>query len=70
MEEVYKYLASCPVCGRNLFRGSPKSENKGNCPKCKNELLICYLENGMQITVLHPAALPQDKERKLNMPKR
>ena len=52
------YLASCPVCGRSLFRGSPDSYIEGGCPKCKNYLQrsftpeggVCRAQSGQQNT--------------------
>ena len=28
------YVASCPICGRVLFKGSPRSYVEAGCPKC------------------------------------
>lgn len=44
-------LASCPVCGRTLFRGRPDSYIEGGCPKCKSYLQISYLKEGVQSVV-------------------
>lgn len=49
MENYYK--ASCPVCGRNLFRGAANSVLLGVCNKCKAYLKITFLENGVITTV-------------------
>ncbi len=45
--EGIKYKASCPVCGRNLFRGQTDSHIEGNCPKCGSFLLIDFEKNGV-----------------------
>ncbi len=39
-------IASCPVCGKVLFRGSPQSKIEGSCPKCGEYLTVTYFENG------------------------
>lgn len=44
-----KYKASCPVCGRNLFKGTPNSYMEGNCPKCGTYLQILFETNGYKI---------------------
>ncbi len=46
MEQI-KYKASCPVCGRNLFRGLPDSYIEGNCPKCGSFLVIHFETDGV-----------------------
>ena len=46
MEKV-KYKASCPICGRNLFRGVPDSYIEGYCPKCGNFLMIHFGTDGV-----------------------
>lgn len=46
MEKI-KYKASCPVCGRNLFRGQPNSYIEGNCPKCGSFLFIHFEKDGV-----------------------
>lgn len=51
MQAEYKYKASCPICGRNLFRGSPESVIEGNCPKCGSALVIRYSNTGVAVTV-------------------
>lgn len=43
-------LASCPVCGRSLFKGSPHSYVEGGCPKCGEYLKISFEENGFQVS--------------------
>ncbi len=45
------FKASCPVCGRNLFRGTKRSFVEGPCSKCGTYLKISYLENGVTVTV-------------------
>ena len=45
------YLASCPVCGRALFKGSPNSYIEGGCPKCKNYIQIAYTAEGVQTNI-------------------
>lgn len=45
------YLASCPVCGRALFKGSPNSYIEGGCPKCKNYVQIEYTAEGVQTNI-------------------
>ncbi len=45
--EQTKYKASCPVCGRNLFRGLPDSYIEGNCPKCGSFLRIFFEGDGV-----------------------
>ena len=69
MEDEYKYKASCPICGRNLFRGSPESVIEGNCPKCGNDLIIRYMNTGVAVTV-SVSDVKQEKNIKMNMPKR
>ncbi len=45
------YLASCPVCGRSLFKGKPESYIEGVCPKCKKYLQVLYTSDGVQANV-------------------
>ena len=52
--------ASCPVCGRNLFRGSEDSQLEGNCPKCGAYLKIEYYKDSINIEVEY------DKDTKHN----
>lgn len=47
--EHAKYKASCPVCGRSLFRGSPNSYLEGNCPKCGSFLQIMIGKAGVRV---------------------
>ena len=49
--EKQVYMASCPVCGRSLFKGKPDSYIEGGCPKCKNYLQIQYTAEGVKSTV-------------------
>ncbi len=44
-------MASCPICGRTLFRGKPNSYIEGSCPKCKQYLQISYQMEGVQLRV-------------------
>lgn len=46
MEQV-KYKASCPVCGRNLFKGIPNSYIEGNCPKCGSFIQVNFNDRGV-----------------------
>ena len=45
------FLASCPICGRALFKGAPESYIEGGCPKCKNYLKIFFTPVGFQACV-------------------
>ncbi len=45
------FMASCPICGRSLFKGKPNSYIEGSCPKCKNYLQISYTTLGVQSIV-------------------
>lgn len=49
--ERTKLKASCPVCGRNLFRGTENSCIQGNCPKCGANLIINFYNNCVSATV-------------------
>lgn len=42
------FVASCPICGRSLFKGSPNSYVETGCPKCGEYLKISFCENGFQ----------------------
>ncbi len=46
------YLASCPVCGRSLFKGKATSYIEGGCPKCKTYLAVTFLRDGVHVTVV------------------
>lgn len=43
------YVASCPICGRVLFKGSPRSYVEAGCPKCGEYIKISFSENGFQV---------------------
>lgn len=60
MEKV-KFKASCPICGRNLFRGVPDSYIEGNCPKCGSFLLIHFESEGVNIVTGVKEATPKIK---------
>ena len=45
------FMASCPVCGRSLFKGKPDSYIEGGCPKCKNYLQISFTSEGVKSVV-------------------
>lgn len=49
--ETNKLKASCPICGRNLFRGTENSCIQGNCPKCGTNLIINFYNSSVSITV-------------------
>lgn len=76
--EVFHCKASCPICGRGLFRGRPRSYVEGNCPKCGKHLEIQFFDRGVQVMVddVPDMTFPAKeegtsmKEVKLNMPKR
>lgn len=57
------FLASCPVCGRSLFRGSPDSYIEGGCPKCKSYLQISFTAEGV-------VCRAQSGQQNTEMPKR
>lgn len=44
-------MASCPICGRSLFKGTADSYIEGGCPKCKNYLQITYTQEGVKSIV-------------------
>ena len=46
-----KLKASCPVCGRTLFKATNNAELECNCPKCKSYLTINLRNNSITITV-------------------
>ena len=60
------FLASCPICGRSLFKGKPDSYVEGGCPKCKNYLQISYTQDGVQSVV----CIMKPEEKNSDMPKR
>lgn len=45
------HIASCPICGRTLFKGAPNSYIEGGCPKCKEYLRIRFTNTGFQACV-------------------
>lgn len=45
------FMASCPICGRSLFKGVANSYIEGGCPKCKNYLQISYTADGVKSVV-------------------
>lgn len=45
------FVASCPICGRSLFKGSPESYIEGACPKCKHYLKIDFGKSGYRVMV-------------------
>lgn len=47
--ESKKFKASCPICGRNLFRAVPNSYMEGNCPKCGSFLMISFGSDGITV---------------------
>ncbi|MBS5737654.1 MAG: hypothetical protein KHW62_06535 [Clostridiales bacterium] len=55
------FLASCPICGRVLFRGSPSSKIEGGCPKCGEYLKISFTEHGVN-------AVASKREAKKTLP--
>jgi phage FluMu protein Com len=59
------FMASCPICGRSLFKGKPNSYIEGGCPKCNNYLQICYTSEGVKSIV----TLTKEKENSI-LPKR
>jgi phage FluMu protein Com len=50
MENIV-YVASCPICGRLLFKGKPNSQIEVGCPKCKNYLHVEFTTEGVQSEV-------------------
>ena len=48
--EKSTYVASCPICGRVLFKGTPNSYLEGGCPKCGEYLKITFIDNGFSVT--------------------
>lgn len=60
------FMASCPVCGRSLFKGTPDSYIEGGCPKCKSYLQISYTLDGVQSVV----SVAQEEKQNSLMPKR
>lgn len=60
------FMASCPICGRSLFKGKPDSYIEGGCPKCKNYLQISYTPDGVQSVV----CVVKEEKQNTMMPKR
>ena len=60
------FMASCPICGRSLFKGAPDSYIEGGCPKCKNYLKISYTLNGVRTIVCDT----KDEKENIILPKR
>lgn len=48
MEKII-FSASCPICGRTLFKGSPSSYMELSCPKCKAYLSVNVENDGVRI---------------------
>lgn len=63
--DLKTFMASCPICGRSLFKGKPNSYIEGGCPKCYNYLQIYYTSEGVQSIV----TLTKEKENSI-LPKR
>jgi len=63
--DLKTFMASCPICGRSLFKGKPNSYIEGGCPKCNNYLQIYYTSEGVQSIV----TLTKEKENSI-LPKR
>lgn len=59
------FMASCPICGRSLFKGKADSYVEGGCPKCKNYLKISFADDGVR--VIHAV---QEEKQNLSLPKR
>lgn len=65
------YMASCPVCGRALFRGAPNSYIEGGCPKCKKFLQILFTDDGVKSSVAEKQTSNEQKEINITkLPKR
>lgn len=54
LNEVCKsvFVASCPICGRVLFKGRPSSYVESGCPKCGKYLKISFSENGFNVATI------------------
>ena len=48
------FVASCPICGKVLFKGSAKSYVEGKCPKCREYIKIKFSEEGFYSIVALP----------------
>ena len=51
MKEKKLFMASCPVCGRGLFKGAADSYVESGCPKCKSFLKIQFTASGFEAHV-------------------
>lgn len=60
--DIPKYKASCPVCGRNLFRGAPNSYIESYCPKCGSFLQIAFSSAGVSAATGDSVKRPQSKQ--------
>ena len=59
-----KYRANCPICGHNLFKGTPHSHIDVNCPKCGQLLQITFAEEGVVSAVVMKKTACEGKETK------
>ncbi|MBE6636638.1 MAG: hypothetical protein E7618_02405 [Ruminococcaceae bacterium] len=48
------YLASCPICGRILGKGTPSSHWELGCPKCGEYIALSFSETGVTAVVSLP----------------
>lgn len=48
--EKNTFVASCPICGRVLFKGTPNSYMEGGCPKCGEYLKVAFVDTGFSVT--------------------
>ena len=46
-----KLKASCPICGKNLFKANQNAELECNCPKCNSYLTFLFINNGITVMV-------------------
>ncbi len=60
------FMASCPICGRSLFKGKADSYIEGGCPKCKNYLQITYTPEGVKSVV----CVVREEKQNTILPKR
>ena len=58
-----KLKASCPVCGRGLFRGTEKSYIDGYCPKCGSHIEVEFFASGVKSSVIY-----EDNDKVENRP--
>ncbi len=61
------YVASCPICGRVLFKGAPNSYLEGGCPKCGEYLKITFSQNGVSVTSGKNSAQPDGRKAGASM---